>query len=130
MSFDVDTALFMSVTVFLKVIYHENVVEDRLQLTMSVDVSITMTSMSLRDYEHRNQAKNKGHSVPLSRYNTEATTIRIVLHLTAAPFNVMEHPSMSKRIKNLNYMINIKVAKFVCYVKQYFLFCNLRQFRK
>jgi hypothetical protein len=27
-------------------------------------------------------------------------------------------------------MINIKVAKFVCYVKQYFLFCNLRQFRK
>ena len=54
----------MTVTVFLKVTYHENVGEDRLYVTMSVDLSITLTSVSLHNFEHRSQVKSKGLPVP------------------------------------------------------------------
>jgi len=79
----------MPVTVFMIVTYQENVGEDRLQLTISVDVPIglTVTSMSLCNYEHRNQVKNKRQPFPPCRYNAEARTIRIALHLMAALFN-------------------------------------------
>jgi hypothetical protein len=57
-------ALFELVTVFLNVTSNENVGEGSVYITMSVNVPITLTSISLRKNEHRNQVNNKDHPVP------------------------------------------------------------------
>jgi hypothetical protein len=75
MWFDVYTVLLMPVKVFLKVASHENVDEESLYLTMSVNVPITMTSMLLRNYEHRNQVKKQRTSIPPMKYSAEARII-------------------------------------------------------